>query len=58
MAQITVTGTADQLRRLAQQIESAAGEAVDPKSVSITIDNGIANAAAGVTGPGGKRKDA
>lgn len=57
MATITITGTADQLRRLGRLIAAAAEESKNPRSVTVTLDNGVANSVVGITDGNGKRRD-
>ena len=57
MTQVTITGTADQLRRIAQLVEAAADSGTNPKAVSVTLDNGVAGSVLSVTGPDGKKRD-
>ena len=52
MASVTVTGTADQIRRLAHTIEEAANSSPDQRNVTITIDNGVTNTIASVSTTG------
>lgn len=59
MAQITVTGTADQIRRIGHLMVAVADESVNPRSVTVTLDNGVTGAALALTttGGSGKRRD-
>lgn len=57
MTQVTITGTADQLRRIGHLLAAAADSGTNPKSVTVTLDNGVTGAALSLTGPDGKRRD-
>ena len=57
MAQVSITATADQLRRIAQLLESAADSGTNPRSVTVTFDNAVTGSALSLTGPDGKKRD-